>query len=158
METTPILAVQASYNEIFRGSFRAHDAASIESARPESDPSRQGARRLRAVPAGIADRRHGSPERVRRGAARSDSRQGRDAVPDLQLLVRQDRAPDAESPGRQVRRGRVAGWHRCCVVYKARRGDETPETRTGRGDRTRLPDWIGLEGLPGHRLAVRNQI
>ena len=99
-----------------------------------------------------ADRRHRPPVRIRRGVARPDPGQGRDADPDVQLLVRAHRAPGPQPPDRH-RRSR-----RCCRPMPIRRC-----MRVARWWRERLKPvpveaiargyLIGsrLEGLPGQR-------
>ena len=69
----------------------------------------QGPRRVRPARRTPADGRDRSPVRLRRGAARPDPGQGRDALPDQQLLVRaRPRTSMPQPPHRHRRRAR------CC--------------------------------------------
>ncbi len=142
-----------------RGAFCAHYPSAIEFARPEPHPSRQGARCVCAVGAGTADRRHAiacprstscCPIRFRaraRCCARcriSGSRKTAHLLPN-------------HLTGKSVAGVLPAGidadlYTRRSVVAKRL------QAGAGRGDRARLPDRLGLEGLSSDRLAVRHHL
>ena len=116
----------------------------------------EGARRLRPGRP-PADRRHRPPQRLRRGAAHADPRQGRGADAALALLVRPAEGRGAE-PRRSV--GRAGARPASATPATARgpldaRGEDGSAARRVRG--ARLPRGLGLEGLPGDGRGLRHR-